>query len=306
MRTCAKTGFSSLFLAPGLLRRGFASLAGITMVHSLRPLVLCGPSGCGKSTLLRLLFDEFPDKFGFSVSHTTRSPRPGEVDGKHYHFTTRDEMTAAIERGEFIESAVFSNNMYGTSKAAVAAVQALGKICVLDIEVEGVKQVKQTDLNPIYIFIKPPSMEELEKRLRDRNTETEESLQKRLTTARSELAYADIPGNFDLVFVNDNLEKAYARFRDFILGEEKKGSPSSADFWCCLGTTTTDRTSDDYYYMSANVTNANISSGGLDDYQPSIDQPSCQVESSAGISFDAGCDSGSGLGLGSVDSRGIC
>ena len=85
-----------------------------TMVHSLRPLVLCGPSGSGKSSLLRLLFEEFPDKFGFSVSHTTRAPRPGEIDGKHYHFTTKEEMTAAIMRGEFIESATFSNNMYGT------------------------------------------------------------------------------------------------------------------------------------------------------------------------------------------------
>lgn len=87
------------------------------MVHSMRPLVLAGPSGSGKSSLLRLLFEEFPDKFGFSVSHTTRSPRPGEENGKHYHFTTQEEMKAAIERGEFIESATFSNNMYGTRYA---------------------------------------------------------------------------------------------------------------------------------------------------------------------------------------------
>lgn len=76
--------------------------------------MLCGPSGSGKSSLLRLLFEEFPDKFGFSVSHTTRSPRPGELDGKHYHFTNKEDMTAAIERGEFIENAKFSSNMYGT------------------------------------------------------------------------------------------------------------------------------------------------------------------------------------------------
>lgn len=225
-----KTGILTFPPIPGLCRRGFASLTN-TMVHSMRPLVLSGPSGCGKSTLLRLLFDEFPDKFGFSVSHTTRSPRPGEVDGKHYHFTSKEEMTAAIERGEFIENATFSNNMYGTSKAAVATVQSQGKICVLDIEVQGVKQVKQTDLNPLFIFIKPPSMEELEKRLRDRNTETEDSLQRRLTTARSELAYADIPDNFHMVLINDNLEKAYIRLRDFILKEinPDTSSPSSAD-----------------------------------------------------------------------------
>lgn len=85
------------------------------MVHSgLKALIICGPSGSGKSTLLRRLFDDFPDKFGFSVSHTTRNPRPGEVNGLHYHFTTREEMEAAVQNGEFLESAVFANNMYGT------------------------------------------------------------------------------------------------------------------------------------------------------------------------------------------------
>lgn len=85
------------------------------MVHSgLKALIICGPSGSGKSTLLRRLFDDFPDKFGFSVSHTTRNPRPGEVNGLHYHFTTREEMEAAVQSGEFLESAVFANNMYGT------------------------------------------------------------------------------------------------------------------------------------------------------------------------------------------------
>lgn len=79
-----------------------------------RPLVLCGPSGSGKSTLLKRLLKEFPDKFGFSVSHTTRGPRPGEKDGLHYHFTNKIDMMAAVERGEFIETAIFSGNMYGT------------------------------------------------------------------------------------------------------------------------------------------------------------------------------------------------
>ena len=79
-----------------------------------RPLVLCGPSGTGKSTLIKRLFEEFPDTFGFSVSHTTRDPRPGEEYGKHYYFTSKEKMQSQIDRGEFIESAVFSDNMYGT------------------------------------------------------------------------------------------------------------------------------------------------------------------------------------------------
>lgn len=94
-------------------------VAGINKMvhHGPRPLVLCGPSGSGKSTLLERLFAEFPSKFGFSVSHTTRSPRAGEIDGVHYHFTTKEAMTEAIAHGEFIESAEFSNNMYGTRYA---------------------------------------------------------------------------------------------------------------------------------------------------------------------------------------------
>ncbi|XP_069672593.1 guanylate kinase-like isoform X2 [Periplaneta americana] len=190
------------------------------MVHQgPRPLVICGPSGSGKSTLLQRLFAEFPHKFGFSVSHTTRNPREGEVDGQHYHFTTKEAMIAAIARGEFLETAEFSKNMYGTSKASVQAVMGEGKVCVLDIEMQGVKQVKQTDLNPRYVFIMPPSMDELERRLRDRGTETEESLQRRLNTAKAEIEYGKTPGNFDIVVVNHSVDKAYANLREFVLRE---------------------------------------------------------------------------------------
>nr|XP_029721477.1 guanylate kinase-like isoform X3 [Aedes albopictus] len=160
-----------------------------------RPLVICGPSGSGKSTLLKKLFKEFPETFGFSVSHTTRKPRPGEEDGVHYHFVSVEEMQAAIENGEFIETAVFSGNMYGTSKQAVENVQQQGKVCVLDIEIEGVKQVRNSDrLNPLLVFVNPPSIAELERRLRGRQTETEESLQKRLNTARVEIEYGSTSG----------------------------------------------------------------------------------------------------------------
>ncbi|XP_013176938.1 PREDICTED: guanylate kinase [Papilio xuthus] len=181
-----------------------------------RPLVLCGPSGSGKSTLLKRLLKEFPDKFGFSVSHTTRAPRPGEKDGVHYHFTNKDDMLAAIEKGEFLETATFSGNMYGTSKQAVEHVRRTGRICVLDIEMEGVKQVKKTDLDPLLVFVMPPSIEELERRLRARNTEQEDALKKRLETARREIEFGEQPGNFHIIILNDNLDKAYSDLCEFI------------------------------------------------------------------------------------------
>ncbi|KAI5709349.1 hypothetical protein M8J76_016087 [Diaphorina citri] len=215
------------------------------MVRSNRNiLVVCGPSGSGKSTLLRRLFQDYPDRFGFSVSHTTRGPRPGEVDGKAYHFVTRADMEERIAAGEFLEHAEFAANLYGTSRAAVEAVINSGKTCVLDIEVQGVQQVKRAGgamagavehveksiygaMGAVYVFVKPPSIEELETRLRGRGTETEDSLRRRLDTARRDMSYGETPGNFHLVLVNDSLEKSYATFVDFVLrntGSDKIGT----------------------------------------------------------------------------------
>ncbi|XP_041791478.1 guanylate kinase 1b isoform X2 [Chelmon rostratus] len=187
-----------------------------------RPVVLSGPSGAGKSTLLKRLMKEHEGVFGFSVSHTTRNPRPGEEDGKDYHFTTREAMQERIDKGDFIENAEFSGNMYGTSKAAIEDVQARNLICILDVDIQGVKRIKETDLNPIYISIQPPSMEILEKRLRDRQTETEESLQKRLEAARVDMELSQEPGVFDVVIVNDDLERAYEELKEILNEEIKK------------------------------------------------------------------------------------
>lgn len=156
-----------------------------------RPLVICGPSGSGKSSLLKRLMEEYPDTFGFSVSHTTRKPRPGEEHGVHYFYVSREDLEKRMQAGEFIETAVFSGNLYGTSFEAVKQVQSAGKVCVLDIEVEGVKQIKKSHLNALFVFIEPPSIEELERRLRGRQTETEESLRLRLETARQEIVYGE-------------------------------------------------------------------------------------------------------------------
>ncbi|XP_060772537.1 guanylate kinase isoform X2 [Neoarius graeffei] len=154
-----------------------------------RPVVFSGPSGAGKSTLLKKLLKEFDGVFGFSVSHTTRKPRPGEENGKDYHYVSREDMQAGIAKGDFIESAEFSGNMYGTSKAAVQAVQAQNLICILDIDMQGVKSIKRTNLNPIYVSIQPPTMDVLEKRLRARQTESEDSLRKRLQAALMEMEF---------------------------------------------------------------------------------------------------------------------
>ncbi|KAK3566292.1 hypothetical protein QTP86_031030 [Hemibagrus guttatus] len=182
-----------------------------------RPVILSGPSGAGKSTLLKRLMQEYEGVFRFSVSHTTRNPRPGEENGKDYHFITREKMQESINNGEFIENAVFSGNMYGTSKSAIEDVQAQNLICILDIDLQGVRNIKQTDLNPIYISIQPPSMEILEKRLRDRQTETEESLQKRLEAARIDMELSKEPGIFDIVIINDDLENAYEKLKSALI-----------------------------------------------------------------------------------------
>ncbi|XP_068175391.1 guanylate kinase 1b isoform X2 [Antennarius striatus] len=187
-----------------------------------RPVVLSGPSGAGKSTLLKRLMKEHEGVFGFSVSHTTRNPRPGEEDGKDYHFSTKEAMQEGIDKGDFIENAEFSGNMYGTSKAAVEDVQAKNLICILDVDIQGVKRIKETDLNPIFISIQPPSMEILEKRLRDRQTETEESLQKRLEAARIDMELSKEPGVFDVVIINDDLERAYEELKDILNDEIQK------------------------------------------------------------------------------------
>nr|XP_040026377.1 guanylate kinase isoform X3 [Gasterosteus aculeatus aculeatus] len=187
-----------------------------------RPVVLSGPSGAGKSTLLKKLLKEYDSVFGFSVSHTTRNPRPGEENGKDYHYVTREVMQTGIEKGDFIESAEFSGNMYGTSKAAVQDVQAKNLICVLDIDMQGVRNIKGTDLRPIYVSIQPPSIAVLEKRLRDRKTESEESLQKRLKAAKVDMEFSKEPGMFDVLIINDNLEDAYGELKRALLEEITK------------------------------------------------------------------------------------
>lgn len=172
-------------------------------------LVICAPSGTGKTTLIKRLVAEFP-RFSFSVSCTTRDPRPGEVQGKDYDFLTRDEFIMRRDAGYFAEWASVHDNYYGTPLEATRELLAKGRDVLFDIDVQGASQLRRTIPGARLIFILPPSSEELERRLRGRQTETAESLEKRLSIAHTELIQAHW---FNLWIVNNDLEEAWQQLR---------------------------------------------------------------------------------------------
>jgi len=177
--------------------------------------VICGPSAVGKGTILGILRERYPGMFGVAVSHTTRGPREGEIDGKHYHFVDRESFLAMKANGEFLEFADVHGKFYGTSKAAVNKVCERGGICILEIDVQGAKTIKGTGVEAKFLFITTSGgIEELERRLRGRGTEKEDKIQKRLKTSRKELGFLKKnPEFFDKVLSNDILEKATEELR---------------------------------------------------------------------------------------------
>jgi len=183
-----------------------------------QPIVICGPSGSGKSTLLRRLLAEHKDLFAFSVSHTTRQPRKGELDGREYHFVSPEKMLKMIEQNEFIEHTNFSGNYYGTSKRAVMEALQKRRNLILEVDIEGVKALSSIkELKPILIFIKPPSKQLLLERLSSRGTETRENLTRRIERAEEELKIAESGClKFDLVLVNDDLDATYRGLKHFL------------------------------------------------------------------------------------------
>jgi guanylate kinase len=171
-----------------------------------RLFVITGPSGVGKGTLVGLLLRRHPDLW-LSVSATSRAPRPGEVEGEHYFFLERPEFQRRVERGGFLEWAEFAGNLYGTPRQPVESRLESGRPVLLEIELEGARQVRRSFPAAFLVLIKPPCFAELERRIRSRGTDSEADIQRRLERARLEL---QAEGEFDAVVVNDDLDQALA------------------------------------------------------------------------------------------------
>ncbi|MCI5578431.1 MAG: guanylate kinase [Oscillospiraceae bacterium] len=166
--------------------------------------VVSAPAGCGKDTILNELLKK-TDKAGYAVSATTRAPREGEVNGVHYHFLTREEFERRIAEKEVLEYTEYCGNYYGTLRKSVNDLLNEGKDAILKIEVEGAMNIKKLFPEACLVFILPPSWEVLEKRLRDRGTETEDKIVERTKQAHNEVKFAK---NYDYLIVNDELENA--------------------------------------------------------------------------------------------------
>ncbi len=179
------------------------------------PLILSSPSGGGKTTIARMLLERRGD-VGYSVSCTTRAERPGEVDGRDYHFLSGDEFVARVVKGEFAEWAEVHGNKYGTLKSEIGRVFATGRHVVMDIDVQGARQLVASFPESVLVFLLPPSAETLLGRLVGRNTEARDALMRRLTGALEELAAV---GSYQYVVVNDDLERAYAQVASIVDAE---------------------------------------------------------------------------------------
>jgi len=190
--------------------------------------IISAPSGAGKTTILRQVMRDLPGLV-FSVSHTTRAPRAGEVDGRDYHFIDRETFGRLREAGDFLEWAEVHGNCYGTSRSAVASQLAAGTDVILDIDVQGAQQVKSLgEHTEISLFILPPSLAELEKRLAGRKTDSAEVIQLRLANAVREIAAC---GSYDHRICNHNLHEAVEMVKAVILaarshaGRDRSGEP---------------------------------------------------------------------------------
>jgi guanylate kinase len=183
-------------------------------------LILSSPSGAGKTTLTRMLLEQCPD-LRFSVSHTTRAPRSGEVDGRDYHFVDRARFVELVSQGAFLEWAEVHGNLYGTSMAEIDRARATPDCTgmIFDIDYQGARQIKAKIQDVALIFILPPSMQELERRLRGRASETDEVAARRFDAAKREIEHYAL---FDYLVVNDDMQRAFVELRSIATGERAK------------------------------------------------------------------------------------
>lgn len=183
-------------------------------------LILCSPSGAGKTTLTRMLEEKFPDLV-FSVSHTTRSPRPKENHGRDYHFVDRARFESLIEADAFVEWAEVHGNLYGTSRSEVERAKAIPgcRGMIFDIDYQGARQIRAKLPDVTAVFILPPSMDELLRRLRGRASEPEDVVQRRFRVAEGEIEHY---GLFDYLVVNDELSRAFDELSSVIVAERAR------------------------------------------------------------------------------------
>ena len=178
-------------------------------------IVVSGPSGTGKGTVCGELLDSTPE-LAYSISATTRTPRAGEVDGKNYYFLTKERFEELIAEGGFLEYANVYGNYYGTPLGKIQERLAKGDDILLEIDTQGALEVMKKCPDGLFIFLLPPSLGELERRIRGRGSETEESLKKRLGNAKAEIAIGE---KYKYVVVNDTVKKAVARIKSIIVAE---------------------------------------------------------------------------------------
>lgn len=182
-----------------------------------RLIVFSAPSGCGKGTMLEEILKD--QRFALSVSATTRAPREGEKDGVNYHFLTREDFEQRIADGKFIEHAEYCQNLYGTLVSEVDGRLEQGLNVILEIEPQGAMKIREKRPDAVFIFVVPPSIGELRRRLKKRGTETDEVIEERVSKAAWEISQAE---KYDYVIVNDALEDAVSDFFAVIRGEQLK------------------------------------------------------------------------------------
>ncbi|MBW2524093.1 MAG: guanylate kinase [Deltaproteobacteria bacterium] len=192
--------------------------ADANLADTFLMLIVSSPSGAGKTTLCNRLRAEFPD-LRFSVSHTTRRPRPTEVDGREYHFVDEPTFQGMVRAGSFAEWAKVHDHHYGTSLKEIEVARSAAGGVIFDIDFQGARQIRAHFPEAVGVFILPPSLEELERRLRGRGTEDEQATRRRLSNAQREIARY---GLFDYLVVNDDIEQAYGHLRAIVFAERCK------------------------------------------------------------------------------------